>query len=33
MPDVLSNQIDSQENELEWSSDELRLAFELYMAG
>lgn len=30
MPDVLSNQ-DSEE--LEWSSDEIRLAFELYMAG
>jgi len=33
MPDVLSHQVDANENELEWSTDELRLAFELYMAG
>jgi hypothetical protein len=33
MPDVLSNQVESHEDELEWSTDELRLTFELYMAG
>jgi hypothetical protein len=33
MPDVLSNQLDGHDSELEWSSDEVRLAFELYMAG
>jgi hypothetical protein len=33
MPDFFSNQIGNKEIELDWTIDELRLAFELYMAG
>ena len=33
MPDFFSNQIGNKETELEWTTDELRLAYELYMAG
>jgi hypothetical protein len=33
MPDFFCNQIGSNETELDWTADELRLAFELYMAG
>lgn len=33
MPDFFSNQIGSKETELDWTTDELRLAYELYMAG
>jgi hypothetical protein len=33
MPNVLTNQLETNDSELEWNPDELRLAFELYMAG
>jgi hypothetical protein len=33
MPDFFSNQIGNKETELDWTTDELRLAYELYMAG
>lgn len=33
MPDVLSNQLDDQDDHLDWGCEELRLTFELYMAG
>lgn len=33
MPDFFCNQIGNKDVELEWTTDELRLAYELYMAG
>lgn len=33
MPDFFCNQIGNKETELDWTTDELRLAYELYMAG
>ena len=33
MTDFFCNQIGNEETELEWTTDELRLAYELYMAG
>lgn len=33
MTDLFCNQIGNEETELEWTTDELRLAYELYMAG
>jgi hypothetical protein len=33
MPNVFCNQDEDQDSELDWTADELRLAFELYMAG
>ena len=33
MPNVFNNELEDEDKDLDWTADELRLAFELYMAG